>query len=332
MGRITVAVTGTDTFFGRGLIDVLAADPAVERVLAVEHDPPTQRRGKIQYRRVDLLHPRSGEQLADALKAYEIENFVHTAFVARPIHRGGWAHELEAIGTRNVLAAAEAAGVRKLILRSSTMLYGALPTNPNYLRESAPLCGGQHGAFFADKIEAEAQTARFTERNPDRVVTILRFAPMVAAEADTIATAFLRAGRCPMLLGYDPLVQVLQLGDAYAAVAAALHREVRGAVNVAAPGVLPLSEAVRAAGAVPVPLPALAARPLAETLWTLQVGNFPPGLVRFLRYLCVADTRRMEEELGFHPRYGIREAIATLREDPAASAVPVGGPAAEVRG
>lgn len=310
MTGLRVAVTGTDSFLGRGLVERLASDPAIERVLAVEHRPPAQRQGKVHYRRVDLLHPRSGEQLADALVAHEIDAFVHTAFLARPVHRGGWAHELEATGTRHVVAAVEAANTRKLVLRSTTLGYGALPSNPNQLKEAAPLRGAGQSSFIADKAEAEAQATRLATRHPERIVTLLRLAPILGYSADTIASLYLGRRLCPTLLGFDPLVQLLHEEDAFGAFRAALLNDVRGAVNVAAPGVLPLSDAIRLAGSRPVPLPGLVARSLSESLWAAQVGRFPPEFIAFLRFLCVADTTRMESELRFVPRRDVREAIS----------------------
>lgn len=309
---LRVAVTGSDTFFGRDLVRALDADPAVAFVLALDVKAPDARLEKTTWARLDLVHPGAGDQLANKLREHAIEAVVHTAFLARPSHRGGWAHELEAIGTRSMLAAVEATGVQKLILRSSTLAYGARPTHPNHLKESAPLEGASHSAFIADKVEAEAQVARFAQKHPGRVVTILRLAPLLGDGADTLATLYLQQRVCPTLLGFDPLVQLLHSDDAVESTRRALHRDVRGAVNVGAPGVLPLSQAIRLAGARALPLPATLVRKWSETMWTFQLGHFPPGLVDFLRYLCVADLSRMREELGFQPRFGIQDAIRSL--------------------
>lgn len=309
---LSVAVTGTASFFGYGLLLALEADPEVERILALDTVPPPGELEKTTYRRIDVIHPRSGEQLANVLERSGTEVLVHSAFLARPTHRGGWAHELEAIGTRNVLAAAEAAGTPRLVLRSTTLAYGALPDNPNYLPETAPLRGGAHSRFLADKAEAEAQTARFAQQNPERTVTVLRFAPLLGPTADTLPTAYFSRRMAPTLLGYDPLIQLIHEEDAIEAARSVVHRPRRGVFNVAAPGVIPIARAIRLAGGRAVPLPSPAVRSMAETLWAAQIGTFSPDLLDFLRYLCVADTRRMQEELGFSPRYDVRETILSF--------------------
>ncbi len=309
---LRVAVTGSDTFFGRALLLALEADAGVERVVALDLKAPGRDLEKAVWHRLDLIHPRSGEQLAELLGKYQVDTLVHTAFLARPVHRGGWAHELEAIGTRHVLAAAEASSIRKLVLRSTTLTYGATASHPNYLPESAPLEGGGQSTFLADKVEAERQTSRFAQAHPDRVVTVLRFAPLLGPSADTLASTYLQRPVCPTLLGFDPLVQLLHEEDAVEATRLALHRDVRGPVNVGAPGVLPLSQVVRLAGARPLPLPRSLVRSLSQTLWAAQVGAFPPGLVDFLKFLCVGDLKRMGGELQFAPKYGLAEAILSF--------------------
>jgi UDP-glucose 4-epimerase len=306
---LNVAVTGGDTFFGRDLIAALDADPDVSRVVSLDVRPPSSELWKTSWQRVDLVHPRSAELLARLLKDEAVDVVVHTAFLARPVHRGGWAHELEAIGTRHLLAAVEAAGVRRVVMRSSTLTYGALATHPGRIPETATMAGAGQSRFLADKIEAENQLTRFAQRHPQRTVTILRLAPLLGPRSDTLATLYLSRRVCPMLLGHDPLVQLLHESDAIEAVRRAVHRGLRGAVNVAAPGVLPLSRAVELCGAKTVSLPASLLRRLSETLWLAQVGDFPPGLLDFLRYSVIGDLSRMKGELGFEPSYDVRGSL-----------------------
>ncbi len=311
MGR-RVLVTGSETFFGRALLLALEADETVERVVALDFKAPGRDLEKAVWHRLDLVHPRSGELLAELIEKYALDTLVHTAFLARPVHKGGWAHELEAIGTRHVLSAAEATGVGKVVLRSTTLTYGATANHPNFLPESAPLDGQGQSAFLADKVEVERQASRFAQAHPEKVVTVLRFAPLLGPSADTIATLYFQRALCPTLLGYDPLVQLLHEEDAVEATRLALHRDVRGPVNIGAPEVLALSQAIRLAGARALPLPGPWVRSFSQTLWAVQWGAFPPGLVDFLKYLCVGDLKRMHDELGLSPKYGIRDAILSF--------------------
>lgn len=311
MAGLTIAITGSDGFFGRALVRALEANDAVDRVLALDVRAPEATHPKTSWFKMDLVHPRSAAQLHKLLVGTDV--VVHTAFLARPTHQGGWAHELETLGTRNVVAAVEGANVRKLILRSSTFCYGASPHNPAYLDESAPLEGGRLSTFIADKIEAEAQVARFANKHPDRVVTVLRFSPIIGPTGDTIAANYLRKRVCPTLLGFDPLLHLLHEEDAIqATVQASLKVDARGAINIAPEGVIPLTSAIRLAGSRPMPIPGNVLRTSSEALWAVQIGLFPPGLIDFLRYPMVVDTTLMRERLGFEPRYDVRTTIETF--------------------
>src|SRR6185312_1173902 len=133
MAGLSIAVTGASGFFGQDLILALDADRSVERIIAIDSRAPTVDSPKMRYEQIDLLLPRSGERMADVFREQSVDVVIHTALMARPVHRGGWAHELEAIGTRHVLAAIEATSVRKLLLRSTTLVYGADALHPNYI-------------------------------------------------------------------------------------------------------------------------------------------------------------------------------------------------------
>ena len=66
----------------------------------------------------------------------------------------------------HVAVAARHAQVRKLVLWSQTWLYGAHPSNPNFLSEAHPLRAPMSEPYFADKIEAEEQARKLTQRSP----------------------------------------------------------------------------------------------------------------------------------------------------------------------
>ncbi len=307
MAALVVALTGSDSAFGRALVEACEADPQVAQVIALDGKPRADGGPKTTYRELDLVHPASVEPLSDALVRADV--VVHTAFLARPQFRGGWAHELETTGTRHLLLATEAANVGAFVMRSTTLVYGAQASHPARIPESASLDGRLAGSFLRDKVEAELQVQRFAERHPDRTVTLLRFAPLLGIGAETIGTAYLGQRLCPTLLGFDPVTQFIHLEDAVEATRLAIHRHVAGAVNVAAPGVLALSDAIRLSGATRLPLPEAAVRRTMGLLWTLEVGALPPGLVSFLRYPVVGDLTAMTERLGFTPRFAVRDAV-----------------------
>jgi len=207
-----------------------------------------------------------------------------------------------------VMTACRERGVRKVVLASTTLVYGAHPENPNFLTERHAAKGVHATAFLADKLEAEREVRRFAQASGGQAV-ILRFAPILGPTVRNHVTRWLSRRLVPVALGHDPLVQLLHEQDAVAALAMALSRDVSGTYNVVGDGVLPLTTVIRLAGRTPTPIPWSVLTRAGALLWTAGLAEAPAGFLRYLRYLCVADGERAAAELGFRPAYTTREAV-----------------------
>lgn len=307
-----VALTGAGGFFGRSLLARLEGDPRFERILALDVRDPGLTSSKVVYRTLDLTRPTADQELLEALRAYQIDTLVHLAFLGEPSHQSSWAHEIEAIGTLHVLNACAEHAVRKVVMQSSTIVYGPHPKNPNFLDERHPLIGLPSSRYVRDRVEAERQLARFRREHPETVCTSLRFAPVLGPTHRNWVSRFFSFPLPITLLGFDPVIQLLHETDAVDALALAVTRDMDGAWNVVGDGVMPLTAALRAAGRVPVALPSRLARSWVQTLWAMQLVNTPPTFLDFLRFLCVADGQKARTELGFVPRYSTRETILSF--------------------
>ena len=307
-GRV-VALTGAASFLGRNLVGVLEEDPDTSRIVAIDVKAPDTSGAKTRMYPVDLTAPASEERVAEILAAERVDTFLHLAFLSSPTHASAWAHELESVGTMHVLNAARRVDLRKLILWSQTILYGAHPTNPNFLTERHPLRADAQEPFFADKIEAEREVAAYALKARGTVVTILRTAPIVGPTVRNYITRYLAERFIITLLGFDPLWQFVHEVDALAAFKLAIDRDFPGVFNIVGEGVLPVSTAIKLAGRVSLPL----LHPIAGTMigaaWAAQAAYAPPGFLRYLRYLCIADGEKAAREMGFRPAYTTREAL-----------------------
>lgn len=311
-GRV-VAVTGPRSFYGRRALRRLASEPGVARIVAVDVREPEGAPEKVAFEKLDLARPGADGELAAILASAGADTLLHAAFLARPVQNRVFAHDLEVIGTLHALNAAAAAGVRKVVVTSTTAVYGPRRDNPNFLGEDAPLHANPRSPFVADKVEAEHAVRAFAESNPACVVSVLRFATPVGPSVRNIATAYLRRRAAPRLLGFDPLIQVIHEDDAEEALALALARDVNGPINVASRAPLPLSTLLKLSGTLAIPLPHPVARFALDALYTAGLAPMSGDLLGFLRYLCVADTSRADKLLGFKPRYSSRDAVLAMR-------------------
>jgi UDP-glucose 4-epimerase len=308
----SVALTGVRTFLGKSLLKLLEEDDRVRRLVVIDRDTPESAGVKSRSYVVDRTQPSAPARIAEILAAESVDTFVHLGFVESPTRNVAWAHEVESVGTLHVLNACRERPVQKLVLGSSTTLYGPHFDNPNFLAETQPLRGLPLTPFLADKIDAERQVEAYAREHRSATVTVLRFAPLLGPTVESYVTRWLTRAMVPTLLGYDPLVQFVHEVDALAALKLALDRDVPGVFNIVGDGVLPVSTVIKLIGRRQLPLPHFVAKRLTRLLWAAGVSTVPHQLLRFLRYVCVADGEKAKRELGFSPGYTSREAVLEL--------------------
>jgi UDP-glucose 4-epimerase len=302
-----IAVTGLGTFIGRRLVDRLLESSPKLRILALDHRRPFRLDSRVRFHRVDLTEPTADGHFADVLIRERAEAVVHAAFRTSPTPDLEMDHELETIGSLHVMNACAAAKVKRLVVASSTMLYGPRPDNPNFLAEGHPLRGHPDAHTVEDRVEMEELLAEWRGRNPDTEVTVLRPCWIMGPTYWDHVTRFFSLPVVPMLLGYDPLMQFVHEDDCLRAFERATLSPHPGVFNVVARGVLPLSTILRLAGKRILPLPAPLLYRMAYYPSQGQTGDPPAGFYDYLRYLWVADGARGWEAFG-EPDYTTKEA------------------------
>ena len=307
-----IAVTGTASFLGSRVLRRLVDEHGRDGVVAVDTAEPTIH---VRYRALDLTAPDSGQQALDALRAEEVGTLVHCAFFTNPRRDTAYAHELESIGTLNVLAAAAAAGVRRVVVRSFTAVYGAQGRNPAFLTEDRPLPADAGLAWVRDKLEAEQHAASLARRYPAMSVAVLRLAPLFGPGVRNFYTRIFDHRLVPVLLGFDPLLQLLHPDDALAALLVAVGSRAGGAFNIVPTRPIPLRTALHLAAKVPVAVPHPVAYAWSDALWAAGLADAPGGFVDFVRYPFLGDGARAARELGFTAAHSSREALDAYLHD-----------------
>ncbi|MFV2040105.1 MAG: NAD-dependent epimerase/dehydratase family protein, partial [Acidimicrobiales bacterium] len=129
----TVVVTGSAGSIGSRVCALLAADEAVDEVIALDTNQRDGTRRKVTYHKVDLLRDDLKPLIEDALTV------VHLASSFDPKNDGIDTAHVDAEATRRVLEAASGVGVTRVVLLSSAMVYGAWDTNPVPITEAHPV-------------------------------------------------------------------------------------------------------------------------------------------------------------------------------------------------
>ncbi|WP_372727208.1 NAD-dependent epimerase/dehydratase family protein [Nocardioides sp.] len=307
-GRV-VLVTGVSRDLGRRFARAVATDPAVDRVIGVDVVPPRGDIGHVSFIRADIRTP----VIAKVIAKEDVDTVVHMSVIATPGSTGGrnTMKELNVIGTMQLLAACQKApGLRHLIVKSTTTVYGASSRDPAMFTEEMEPRKAPRAGYGKDVAEIEGYVRGFARRRPDVRVTLLRAANVIGPRVTSPITSYFRLPVIPTVLGHDPRLQFLHEHDLQAVLRHAVTHDVAGTFNVAGDGVLMLSQAVRRLQRPSVKLPGMAVGNLGSVLRSARLADFSPEHVGLLTYGRGVDTTRMREVLGFHPSYTTAEAFA----------------------
>jgi UDP-glucose 4-epimerase len=236
------------------------------------------------------------------VRQLRIDTVVHLAVMVDSPHDERSIHETDVIGTMNVLVgcAAPSSPVQRLIVKSSQAVYGAGPTDPSFFSED--MTGNERTAasMTRELLEMEQLVSEFAMRSESCRVSVLRLGFRVSE--DTTLARYLSLPIVPTFAGFDPRLQLLHEDDAADAIVRAVMGAHAGVFNVAADGVILLSQAIAIMGGKPAPVLFPYGRWLARlALRALTRVDLPGYLADVLAYGSVADCSRLAAEFGWKP-------------------------------
>lgn len=299
-----VVVTGVSRYLGAHVAARLAADPRIDRVIGLDMQEPPDELAPL-LAGVDRVRADAGSA-GSVLVDLGADTVVHLSLSTAPDpQNGGRAamKEQNVIGTMHLLAAAQRAPrLSRLVVRSSTAAYGASFRDPAIFTEETEPREVPRGGFARDILDIEGYVRGFRRRRPDVAATVLRFAPFIGSTADTSLTRYFAQPFVPTVLGRDPRLQFLHIDDAREVVHRSVVEAHPGTYNVAGSGVLTLSQAIRRAGRVAVPVPEVGLSSAAGFARTFGLGRYGLDQVDLFVHGRVVDTTRLAQEYGFAPR------------------------------
>jgi UDP-glucose 4-epimerase len=304
-----VLVTGLSTFWGARVAQALERDPEVDTIVGLDTTEPTVKLERTEFVRAD----QSYSILARIVRATQVDTILHTFLVVDSSKMSGRAlHEVNVIGTMNLLAAAGApdTSVRHLVVKSSTLIYGCSHRDPTWFREEMRRVSSPKTRVERSMLEVEEYLRNFAEDNPHVAVALLRFANVLGTDIITPISKALSKPVTPCILGFDPQLQFVEEDDVIRSIEYVMRNGLSGVFNVAGDGRLPWSEVAAVANRRLMPLPPffteLAVGPLG------RVGfDLPPELLALLRFGRGVDNRRLKRS-GFEYRYTTAGAVESF--------------------
>ncbi|MCB0918907.1 MAG: NAD-dependent epimerase/dehydratase family protein [Actinobacteria bacterium] len=312
MGQV-VLVTGVSRYLGGRMAKLLTDDPNIDRVIGVDVVPPRADIGRAEFVRADIRNP----IISKVINAADVDTVVHMGVIATPVQAGGRVamKEINVIGTMQLLAACQKApSIQRLVVKSTSSVYGAGPRDPAMFSEDVEPRHSPSTGWAKDSAEVEAYVRGFARRRPDVTVTTLRFANFIGPQVQTPMTSYFSLPLVPVVAGYDARLQFIHEDDGLDVLYRTTIADYPGLFNVAGEGIIALSQAIRLAGRVALPLLPPVVGVAGRAMISAGLADFSPEQVRFLTYGRGIDTTRMVEELGFRPEYSTREAFESFVE------------------
>jgi UDP-glucose 4-epimerase len=303
-----VLITGVGSYLGTLLASRLERESEVEAVIGIDTRRPKADLGRTEFHEADIRDT----DLARLIKEAAPDVVVHNKIVRQP--GPGMSsramHDINVIGSLQLLAACERVpSIESIVIRGSAGIYGAEPHAPQFLGEEMTQLFPLRNRFQRDVAEIENYFETFSRRRPQVTCTMLRYQPAIGPSLDTQITRYLSQPACPTYLGFDPRIQLVHEHDALEALLAAIRTPVRGAVNVAGRGTIGLARMIRMAGRPPFPIAGPLFGPLTGAARRLGLGAYSDDFQRLLRHGRAVDVRRLEEEVGYEPRYSTLGAV-----------------------
>jgi UDP-glucose 4-epimerase len=312
-GRRRVLITGLSSYWGGRLAQALEAFAEVEAIVGVDTRDPTRELERTEFVKVSNQHG----LIQRIVRAARIDTVIDARLVVDAIttsrHR---AHESNVIGTMNLLAACAGEGspVRKFIFKSSGHVYGSAQTDPAFFTEPMTRSRPATTPIERDVVEAEASVIDFAAKQKDVDVTVLRCANVLGPDVHTSFSRMFALPLVPMIAGFDPRLQFVHEDDVVHALEHAAVNRLPGVYNVAADGVLALSEIIGLLGKRPLPaLPPWGTGLFASGPLRALGVQIPPEMLNLLRFGRGMDNRRYKAS-GFEYGYTTREAVLAFSE------------------
>ena len=250
--------------------------------------------------------------LTKLVRQLELDTVIHCAVLAGTRGSPKAVHETNVIGTMNVLAACSGADspVHRVVIKSSVAVYDVEPFDPSFLSEDMAGRRPPSSPLARDLLELEQLATDHALRARTAAVTVLRFGYRLGARKSNALSDYLSLARIPTYLGYDPRIQLLHHDDAVEALYRAAVADHPGIFNVAAQGVLLLSQLIALTGRTRLPVLLPVGQLPGRLAVRLATGlDLSEDLGRFLATGVVVDGSRLADEFGWVPAHDTRDVI-----------------------
>ena len=221
--------------------------------------------------------------------------------------------DINLVGTNTILELAQKFQAKKVVILSTHHVYGALPDNPMFLKEDAPLRASFKYAELRDVVEMDQMCTNWMWKNQNKIETIvLRPSNIIGPQIKNSITQYLKTPYAPLPLDYNPMFQFIHEFDMATMIVNALEKLTTGIYNVTGDDVISLHDAAEIIGVKKILVPIIAVEQLAKFL--TPVWKFPLYLLDYIKFPSTLDNSELKKILGPDTfRFSAKEALELLK-------------------
>jgi UDP-glucose 4-epimerase len=270
------------------------------KVVALDVREPASRVPGVVYEIADI---RSAD-VHDIVLRYAPDVIVHLASIVTPGKNSSRAFEydVDVNGTSNLLKACVKHGVRRLIVSSSGAAYGYHADNPEWLVESDAVRGNEAFAYSCHKRLVEEMLLAYRKSHPQLEQIVFRIGTILGPTVKNQITDLFEKPRLIAIAGSDSPFVFIHDQDVIGAILHGIDSSAVGIFNVAGDGKLSIYEIAQRLGKTCRVLPAGLIRAALWVLKKLNLTQYGPEQLDFLRYRPVLLNTRLKEEFGYVPK------------------------------
>jgi UDP-glucose 4-epimerase len=294
-----VLVTGSSGYLGSQTVAALAGRADIS-VIALDVREPATRLPGVIYEVADIRAPE-----VDAIVGRNRPDvIVHLASIVTPGKNSNRAFEydVDVNGTRNLLQACVKHSVRRIIVSSSGAAYGYYADNPEWLTESDPVRGNEVFAYSCHKRLVEEMLAEYRNSHPELEQIIFRIGTILGPTVRNQITDLFEKPKILAIAGSDSPFVFIHDQDVVGAILHGIDSKNVGIFNVAGDGKLTIFEIAQRLGKTCRVLPAPVLQAVLWVLKKLNLTQYGPEQLDFLRYRPVLLNTRLKEVFGYTPK------------------------------
>lgn len=310
MTQKTVLVTGSSGYLGSQTVAALAQRPDL-KVVALDVREPAARLARVVYEVADIR----AAEVNGIVARHAPQVVVHLASIVTPGKHSNRAFEydVDVNGTKNLLQACIAHGVRRLIVSSSGAAYGYYADNPEWLVETDAIRGNDSFAYACHKRLVEEMLRDYRVSHPQLEQIVFRIGTILGPTVHNQITDLFEKPKLIAIAGSDSPFVFIHDQDVVGAIVHGIDSSAVGIFNVAGDGKLTIHEIAQRLGKTCRVMPAGVLQAGLWLLKKLHLTQYGPEQLDFLRYRPVLLNTRLKEEFGYTPKLSSAQVFELYR-------------------